>query len=154
MSVSPEPGREIFARMEAVLTMPFPTVVAELVEALGGGMTAVIAGVKLTSELREYMDGKRMARTEEREGRLRLALQAVRALQFQIGYEAIRQWMLGANQHLGYRAPVGFFAKKSLEEAGLRVLPAALAFLGDIGSQIPRPAPRLSRLEQSSRPHR
>ncbi len=124
LAMSVPSTRELPVHSRAV-RRPISLVVAELQEALGQRLTAVIAGTTDGKAVWQWARGERAPhpRTEKR---LRDAYQVVQLLLEQEGPETIRAWFIGMNPELDDEAPAIAIA----EEPKL-VLSAARAFLAN-----------------------
>jgi len=117
--------------LEEVLAEPMTSVVGQLVDILGGPTVAVIGGVTKTSAVGEWMRGQRAPRSEDREMRLRLALQVALTIKERPHTDkTVRAWFLGANQRLNDSMPVTVIASsEDLGEMQRSVLEAARGFV-------------------------
>jgi hypothetical protein len=120
---------QVFAETEKIVARPLPDVVRSLVCILGGPNVAVIGGVTKTSALAEWIRGDREPKSQDREMRLRLALQLAVTIKARHGDKTVRAWFLGANHRLGDEMPIALVARAPLAEVQRDLLAAARAFV-------------------------
>lgn len=117
----------VLERTEDVLATDLTQVVAQLVDILGARAVALIGGVNHTRLVRDWMDGTRRPKSEDREHRLRLALRVARSLDARFGASTVRAWFWGANRQLDDEMPIAVLAKRPLDECK-QIIVAAEAF--------------------------
>ncbi|WP_404473456.1 hypothetical protein [Microbacterium aerolatum] len=104
-------------------------IVDDLRVALGAKLVAYIAGVSETRTVREWAEAARRP-TSATEERLRLVHRVVTLIGQSEGDAVVPTWFQGMNPHLADRSPARVLHEDPFEEAGPRVLVAALAFVG------------------------
>lgn len=107
---------------------PIDEVVAELRHLLGARLVAFVAGVKETRAVHEWIDGERSVGNDERERRLRTALQVALLLGQRDDPPVIQAWFQGLNPQLDDHSPAMLLREGNIDEVGREVLRAARAF--------------------------
>ncbi|MEA2689816.1 MAG: hypothetical protein QOJ39_3673 [Candidatus Eremiobacteraeota bacterium] len=123
---------EPIAPSEHVLAMELALVVRELVTILGGPNVAVIGGVRNTSLVSDWMQGKSRPKNQDREMKLRLALRLARIVGRRFANETVRAWFRGADDLLDDEAPIGLLAERPHAEIQKGLLVAARAFVQSV----------------------
>ena len=107
---------------------PIDEVVAELRHLLGARLVAFVAGVKETRAVHEWVDGERSVGNDERERRLRTALQVALLLGQRDDPSVVQAWFQGLNPQLDDHSPAMLLREGNIDEVGREVLRAARAF--------------------------
>jgi hypothetical protein len=110
----------------ALADQGFREVVEQLSVLLGRKLTALLAGVRTTSEVEAWASGA-AAPTHVRVT-LRIALRAAQIVASQDGPRTAQTWFQGRNRHLGGRSPARVLRESEPEVAATELLSAARAF--------------------------
>jgi hypothetical protein len=92
---------------------PTSFIVRRLVDILGARLCAVIGGVKQTSAVREWIDGKEPTIATVRT--LRFALRVAESIERRYGSAIAQSWFQGANRTLGDESPALLIKSTSRE---------------------------------------
>lgn len=109
------------------LALPFPELVARLVNSIGRKLTAYVAQVKDLRALDRWMEGKTSYR--DAEARLRLTFQVVRTLSDHDSPRVVQAWLVGTNPELGDRVPIRLLREADPHSIAAEVLGAARAYI-------------------------
>jgi hypothetical protein len=108
-------------------TLPFPRLVAALVDILGKKLVAYIASVKDVRAVERWIDG-----SEPYKGaveRLRLAYHVAAMLRDHEDKRVVQAWLTGVNPELNDRVPIRLLREGDIDAIGAEVLNAARAYL-------------------------
>lgn len=120
------PSRPDLTGYRESLMLPFPRLVAELVQVIGKKLTAYIGGAKDVRAVDRWMDGGEAYK--DAGDRLRLAYRLVHLLNTKDHPHVIQAWLTGLNPELSDRAPVRLLRDGNLDEVGAQLIGAARAF--------------------------
>jgi hypothetical protein len=101
-------------------------IVRELVDLLGATTVAVIAGVKETRAVTQWLSGS--GRLPQRPHALRFALQLATMIASQVDREMARAWFHGSNPHLKDQVPMLLLRDDKLSDIQGDLLAAARSF--------------------------
>jgi hypothetical protein len=122
-------GAAVRAQVDQVTAEEFPKVVQRLVDILGGPNVAYLGGVTRTSALAEWIRGERAPKSEDRENRLRLALQLSLIIKERFSDKSVRAWFWGANRRFEDNAPIAILGTQSLIKVQSALIGAANEFV-------------------------
>lgn len=88
--------------LRSVDDLPAKDVVAELIDVVGVGITALIAGTRDRAEVKQWLQGVEPPHLPS----LRSALQTVRILKADAGAAVAQRWLTGLNPELGGQNPL------------------------------------------------
>jgi len=127
MATAIAPSRPDLAAHRESLRLPFPKLVAELVDSIGRKLTAYITKVKDVRAVDRWTQGGEPY--GDVEPRLRLTFQIVRTLRDHDSPRVVQAWLTGVNPELGDRVPIRLLREGTLDTIAPEVLAAARAFV-------------------------
>jgi hypothetical protein len=117
-------GRSDVDAHNHAIEIPVPDVVRELVAFLGAPAVALLADVKETRAVQQWMDGRQPQNPHV----LRFALQ-IASMLAAVGDKTVAQaWFHGSNPTLGGKSPLALFRTEPLSEIQVPLLTAARVF--------------------------
>lgn len=107
---------------------PMEIVVKELRGLLGAPLVAYLASVQETRAVHEWAEGKRAVGSNEKQRRLRIALQVASLLSVRDTPEVVQAWFQGLNPQLADRSPARLLRDGDPDEVGPEIINAARNF--------------------------
>jgi len=121
------PARPDLAAHRDATSLPFPSLVRELVATIGKKLTSYIAGVKDVRALDRWIEGA--APYKGAEERLRFGFRVVKTLENYHHASVIQAWLTGLNPELNDRVPIRLLREGDIETVGPQILGAVRAFV-------------------------
>jgi hypothetical protein len=111
----------------------FQATAAQAIRILGARLAAYISGAESTQAVTLWARGEE-APDDDAQVKIRIALNVGQLLARSEGQRTMQTWFLGANRHLGARAPARVLREGTPSEAAPSVLAAARAFAHAAGA--------------------